>query len=54
MKIFLLFGMQKFKENFISFPNMFLKNKKRAYWSNNKVKTKNVNFIKIGIFCNFL
>jgi hypothetical protein len=46
--------MHKIKENFISFPNVFLKNKKCVNWSNNKVKTKNFNSIEIGIFCNLI
>ena len=41
---FFLFWMQNIRENFISFRNMFSKNKKRLNWSNNKVKTKNYNF----------
>ena len=37
--------MQKNKENFISFRNMFLKYKKRVNLSNNIVKTKNVQYL---------
>jgi len=40
---FFLFWMQKIKENFISFRNIFSKNKKHLNWSNNTVKTKNCN-----------
>jgi hypothetical protein len=37
--------MQKIKENFISFRDMLLQNKKRVNWSNNLVKTKNLQFL---------
>ncbi len=50
LKNFFLFYMQKIKENFISFRNMFSKNKKRVNWSNNIVKTKCKISIEMGIF----
>ncbi len=37
--------MQEIQENFISFRNMFLKNKKRVNWSNNIVEAKNVEIL---------
>jgi len=46
--------MQKIKENFISFRNIFLKNKKRVNQSNFIVKTKKcIINIEIGIFVLF-
>ena len=49
-----LFRMQKIKENFISFRNKFLKYKERVKWSNNMVKTKDVQLLlKLEFFAIF-